>query len=95
MTINILFLRKMLVAFLIGFAGSIVQAVVNIGPVADLNAWKAVWVSAISGAVIVGFRALLVLLPVNLVPSDAEKPLVKKAAPKTAAPKTAAKARKP
>jgi len=86
LTLNTLFLKKLLVAFLIGFAGSVVQAVVNVGPVADLSAWKAVWVSAISGAVVAGFRALLVLLPVNLVPSD-KQPVVTKKPAKTAAKK--------
>jgi len=77
MKLDPLFLRKLLVAFVVGFAGSVLEAVVNVGPVADLSAWKAVWVSALSGAVVVGFRALLVLLPgVNLVPSDAQSPLV-------------------
>ena len=87
MTINTLFLKKLLVAFLIGFAASVVQAVVNVGPVADLNAWKAVWVSAISGAVVAGFRALLVLLPINLVPSDKQPVATKKAVAKKPAAK--------
>lgn len=78
MTINTLFLRKLLVAFVAGFAASILQAIVNVGPVADLDAWKAVWVSALSGAVVAGFRAILVFLPgVNLVPSDAEPTVTK------------------
>ena len=77
MTINTLFLRKLAVAFIIGFAGSLIQKIVSVGPVSDLNMWKAVWVSALSGAVVAGFRALLVLLPVNVVPSDAEPPVQK------------------
>lgn len=87
MTLNTLFLKKLLIAFLIGFAGSIVQAIVNVGPVADLNTWKAVWVSAISGAVVAGFRALLVLLPVNIVPSDKEPVVARAPAKKVPAKK--------
>jgi hypothetical protein len=89
MVINVLFVKKIGVAFLIGFAASIIQAIVNVGPVADLNTWKAVWVSALSGAVVAGFRALLVFLPgVNLVPSDAQSPItVKKPTAKPAAKK--------
>jgi hypothetical protein len=77
LTINALFLKKLLVAFVVGFAGSIVQAIVNVGPVADLNVWKAVWVSALTGAVVAGFRAILVLLPINLVPSDKQPVLTR------------------
>lgn len=89
MTINVLFLRKLGVAFLVGFAASIAEKIISVGPVADLNAWKAVWVSAVSGAVVAGFRALLVLLPgVSLVPSDAQSPItVKKPPRRKAAPK--------
>jgi hypothetical protein len=80
MTINTLFLRKLLVAFVAGFAASILQAIVNVGPVADLSTWKAVWVSALTGAVVAGFRAVLVLIPgLNLVPSDSQPALTKKA----------------
>ena len=93
MTINTLFLKKLLVAFVVGFAGSIVQAVVNVGPVADLNVWKAIWVSALTGAVVVGFRAVLVLLPINLVPSDKQSVVTRApTAGAQAAAKPAAKA---
>ncbi len=81
MTINTLFLKKLLVAFVVGFLGSAIQALVNVGPVADLNTIKALWVSLITGAVVAGFRAVLVLLPgVNLVPSD-KQPVVQKVPP--------------
>lgn len=92
MTINILFLRKLLVAFIVGFAGSILEKIVDVGPVADLSAWKAVWVSAVTGAVVVGLRAVLVLLPgVNLVPSDSQSPVAKPPLKKPAAKTPAAK----
>lgn len=92
LTINILFLRKLLVAFIVGFAGSVLEMIVDVGPVADLSAWKAVWVSAVTGAVVVGFRAVLVLLPgVNLVPSDSQSPVAKTPPAKKPAAKPAAK----
>lgn len=74
MTLNILFLRKLLVAFLLGFAFVIVQKLTDVGSYAAFSSLHALWTGLLSGAVVAGFRALLVLLPVNLVPSDAGGP---------------------
>ena len=78
MKIDTLFLRKLLVAFLVGFGGAVIPAVLNVGPLADLNTLKSVWVSILSGGLVAGLRAVLVLIPgLNLVPSDAN-PIIKK-----------------
>lgn len=70
MTINVLFLKKLVVAFVGGFLYVLVQKLTNVGGYAAFSTWHAVWTGLISGAVIAGFRAVLVLLPINLVPSD-------------------------
>lgn len=71
MTVNTLFLRKLLVAFVLGFAGVLLQKITNVGPTADFSTWHSIWSGFLSGAVFAGLRAVLVLLPgVNLVPSD-------------------------
>ncbi len=73
---NQLFLRKLLVAFVIGFLGVVLQKISNVGPQADLSTLNTLWHSVISGAFFAGLRAALVLIPgVNLVPSDAQSPL--------------------
>lgn len=72
MTLNMLFLKKLLVAFVAGFAFALLQKLTNVGPAADYGSWHAIWAGLLSGAVFAGIRAALVLLPgVNLVPSDA------------------------
>lgn len=71
MTINTLFLRKLLVAFVTGFAFALLQKLTNVGPAADYGSLHAIWAGLLSGAVFAGLRGVLVLLPgVNLVPSD-------------------------
>lgn len=75
MTINKLFLRKLLVAFVGGFAFALLQKLTNVGPAADYGSLHAIWAGLLSGAVFAGIRAVLVLLPgINLVPSDAGGP---------------------
>lgn len=71
MTLNTLFLQKLLVAFVGGFAFALLQKLTNVGPAADYSSLHAIWAGLLSGAVFAGIRAVLVLLPgVNLVPSD-------------------------
>lgn len=71
MTLNTLFLKKLLVAFVVGFAYVVAQKLSGVGPQADLSTWNTVWHSLLSGAVAAGLRGALVLLPgVNIVPSD-------------------------
>lgn len=72
---NKLFLKKIFVAFLVGFGGYLLPIIANLGPAANAGAMKAVWASALSGAVMAGLRALLAFSPINLVPSDAEQTL--------------------
>lgn len=75
MTVNTLFLRKLLVAFIGGFAFALLQKLTNVGPAATYGTWHSIWSGLLSGAVFAGIRAALVLLPgVNLVPSDAGGP---------------------
>lgn len=71
MTINWLFIKKLFLAFVLGFAYVAVQKITNVGAYAAFSTWHVIWKSLISGAVTGGFRAILVLLPINLVPSDA------------------------
>lgn len=71
MTLNTLFLKKLLVAFLVGFALVVVQKLTDAGAYAAFSSLHALWAGLLAGAVTAGFRAVLVLLPgVNLVPSD-------------------------
>jgi hypothetical protein len=75
LTLNTLFLRKLLVAFIGGFAFALLQKLTNVGPAADYGSLHAIWAGLLSGAVFAGIRAVLVLLPgVNIVPSDAGGP---------------------
>jgi hypothetical protein len=87
-TLNVLYLKKLLIAFALGFAYVIVQKLTNVGAYAAFSSVHALWTGLLSGAVTAGFRALLVLLPVNLVPSDAGGPtgLSETPAPPKAAP---------
>lgn len=79
MTIDTLFLRKLLVAFVVGFAGTLLQKVVALGPIGSYHIGQALLVSVLAGAVFAGLRAALVLIPgVNLVPSDANPVVTKK-----------------
>jgi len=78
-----LFLKKLLVAFVIGFGGVFIPAILTLldkvsnGTPTSFD--KSLWISLVSGAVAAGLRALLVLIPgLNLVPSDAQPVLVKK-----------------
>ena len=78
MTLNKLFVRKLLVAFIVGFAGSFISFVTGAGQAPMYGFEKSAWVALLVGAVIGGARAVLVLLPgVNLVPSDSQSPLSK------------------
>lgn len=77
MTINRLFLRKLLVAFLVGAAPPVIAFVSGLGATGGYQFTKAAVLTVISGALAAGVRAALVLLPVNLVPSDAQ-PIVTK-----------------
>lgn len=82
MKVDQLFLRKLLVAFVVGAVGSILQKITTVGPLAAFSWTHAVWASALNGAVLAGVRAAFVLLPgVNLVPSDALSPLAKAKVP--------------
>lgn len=71
MTINWLFIKKLFLAFVLGFAYVEVQKLSNVGAYAAFSSVHAIWTGLLSGAVVAGFRAVLVLLPINLVPSDA------------------------
>jgi hypothetical protein len=77
--VNSLLAKKMLVAFVVAFAGVLVPAVLKIlDSVASgaPSSWgKAFWISLVAGAFAAGVRALLALSPINLVPSDAQHTL--------------------
>jgi hypothetical protein len=78
MTVNPLFLRKLLVAFLVGAAPALLAFVSSVGT-GDASFTRAALLTLASGAVGAGLRAALVLIPgVNLVPSDAQ-PVITKA----------------
>lgn len=82
MKINTLFLRKLLVAFLVGFGGvfipSILSALDGVAKGTPDSFSKALIISAVAGGVAAGLRAAFVLIPgLNLVPSDAD-PIVSK-----------------
>ena len=79
MTINRLFLRKLLVAFLVGAAPPLLSFVSEVGPTGGFHFTKAALFTVASGALSAGVRAVFHLIPgVNLVPSDAQ-PVVTKA----------------
>jgi hypothetical protein len=71
-----LFFKKMLVAFVVGFASTFGQFLVSLGPADYSHFSKSLWVSALVGAATAGLRALLALSPLNIVPSDAENSVV-------------------
>lgn len=84
MKVNKLFLRKLLVAFVAGAAGSLIPKITELGPLTALTWTHAIWVSLALGGVTAGVRAVLVLVPgLNLVPSDSQ-PVITKTAPPAA-----------
>lgn len=86
MTINKLFLRKLLVAFLVGAAPPVIAFISTVGPTGGYHVTKAVLFAVASGAISAGVRAAFQLIPgITLVPSDAQ-PVVTKA-PTVPAPK--------
>lgn len=71
MTVNRLFLRKLLVAFVVGAAPPVIAYVSTIGPTSSIS--RSAVFTVVSGALAAGVRAALVLIPgVTLVPSDAQ-----------------------
>lgn len=86
MKLDPLFVRKLVVAFLVGFGGVFIPAILTLldkaasGTPTSLD--KSLIISVISGGVAAGLRALLVLVPgLNLVPSDARPVLEPKDKP--------------
>lgn len=99
MTINTLFLRKLLVAFLVGFGGVLIPSLLSIldkiASGAPASFGLSLLIALVAGAFAAGLRAVLVLLPgVNLVPSDSQ-PVVEKAKPATSTTHRASTHRKP
>lgn len=79
MTVNKLFLRKLLVAFLVGAAPPVLAFVTTIGPTGGYHFTKAAVFAVATGALSAGVRAVFQLLPgLNLVPSDAQPVVTKK-----------------
>ena len=74
--INRLFFQKLIVAFAVAFAGSFIPFLTGWFQSPNYQFDKAIWVAALFGAVGAGFRAILALGPVNLVPSDATHTIV-------------------
>lgn len=79
---NSLLVKKLLVAFIVGFGGVIVPGVLKVlddvqnGVATDFT--HAFWLSMVAGAFAAGIRALLAISPINLVPSDKEHSLIGK-----------------
>lgn len=77
---NALFLKKLFVAFIVGFGGVFIPAVLNI--LDDIhrgaapNTTTSFYLALVAGGVAAGVRALLALGPINLVPSDKQHSLV-------------------
>lgn len=67
---NVLFWKKLLVAFVVAFAGVFIPLLTGIGQSPNYTFDKAAWVALLPAAVAAGVRAVLALGPVNLVPSD-------------------------
>lgn len=67
--------KKCVVAFLVGFLGSVVTLLEGLSKAPSFNFDRAAVISLIAGALAAGFRAVLALSPVNLVPSDAQHTL--------------------
>ena len=85
MKIDTLFLRKLLIAFLVGAAPVIVGYVTSAAEMGGANFTRAALLTVASGAIAAGLRTAMVLIPgLNLVPSDANPILTKTPAPVTA-----------
>lgn len=81
MTINRLFLRKLVVAFLVGAAPTLLAFISSVGPTGGYHFTKAALLTVASGAVAAGVRAAFQIVPgLNLVPSDAQ-PVITKTPP--------------
>ena len=76
-TINTLFLKKLLIAFIVGALPTLIAFLSSVEVRGGAGFTRAALVTLASGAIAAGIRAVLVLLPVNLVPSDAEPILTK------------------
>lgn len=79
--INKLLIQKLFIAFLVGFGGVMIPAVLNLlddihkgVPASFDGAW---WLSVACGGFAAGLRALLAWSPINLTPSDAQHSVVK------------------
>jgi hypothetical protein len=68
----------MIVAFLVGFLGSLVTFLEGINQAPSFNFDRAAVVSVIAGALAAGFRFVLAVAPFNIEPSDAQHTLTGK-----------------
>ena len=89
MTFNKLFLQKLLIAFIVGAAPTLLAFLASVG-VNGTTFTRAALLTVAAGAISAGVRAALVLIPgVTLVPSDAQPAITKaKAKAPPANPKT-------
>jgi hypothetical protein len=72
---NKLLLRKMGVAFIVGFLGVFLPAALQVldalqSGTEQPDNWNVFWISLISGAVAAGVRAVLALSPISLTQTD-------------------------
>ena len=67
-----LFVRKMIVAFVTGFVGALITTGLAILNQPNVSFTSALIISLIAGALVAGARAVLAILPANLVPDDAQ-----------------------
>lgn len=72
MTGSSLLIRKLFVAFVVGFAGPLLTFLTGLSASPEWHFDKAAIVSLITGCIAAGIRALLALGPINLVPSDSQ-----------------------
>ena len=72
---NKLLIKKLLLAFAVTFGTSLIVAVEGLTRQPDLKFTSALLVSLVTGALGAGLRAVIALLPINVVPSDAEHTL--------------------
>ena len=96
MTISRLFLQKLGIAYLVGALPVLLGFISDVGVHGGQNITSAALWTVAAGAIGAGLRAALVLLPINLTPSDAQPvmtppPAVKPVAHKTTTRKPPAK----
>ena len=75
---NKLLIQKLVIAFVVSFAGALVTSLTGLASQPNFGWDKATIIALVVGALGVGMRAVLAYGPINLIPSDAQHTIGKK-----------------